>query len=278
MRNPKISPPPLRTIGQLLSDLGLSGKREKGRNKGAARYLCYPEYTLYHLLGGRVAEADFIGMKYIFGRTEPLNFSGFSFKKEPKLRYFQRISGQTAQELKKACSSFFKKFEKPDFLKVDNCLATIGSASGRRNISQVMYFLLKNQIIPIFAVPRKPFSQASIEGNNSVFSRKFWNRIQFQSVEEVDEKLKWFNASSQEYMGYKPPQKAKEPKKNFVPRVYFIRQVHEKKETRKAFIDVLNEKVFLPLSYVNYFVLAEWNLREEKLSVYFEKEQKQKLI
>lgn len=142
---------------------------EKGRNKGAARYLCYPEYALYHLFGGRVAEADFIGMKYIFGRTEPLNFIGFSFKKEPKLRYFQRISGQTAQEFKKACGSFFKKFEKPDFVKVDNCLATIRSASGRRNISQVMYFLLENQVIPIFAVPRKPFSQASIAAVNFSF-------------------------------------------------------------------------------------------------------------
>lgn len=212
------APPPLRTIGQLLSDIGLSVKREKGRNKGAARYLCYSEYTIYHRFGGRVTEADFIGMKYLFGRTEPLNFIGFSFKKEPRLRYFQRISGQTAREFKKVCSHFFKKFEKPDFVKVDNCLATIGSASGRRNISQVMYFLLKNQVIPIFAVPRKPFSQASIEGNNSVFSRKFWNRIQFQSGKEVDEKLEWFNASSQEYMGYKPPQKVREPKKNFVPR------------------------------------------------------------
>jgi len=36
--------------------------------------------------------------------------------------------------------------------------------------------------------------------------------------------------------------------------------------------------MFLPASYINYFVLAEWNLREEKLSMYFEKEQKQKLI
>ena len=74
-RYPKVAPPPLRTIGQLLSDIGLSVKREKGRNKGAARYLCYPEYTIYHRFGGRVTESDFIGMKYIFGRTEITVFS-----------------------------------------------------------------------------------------------------------------------------------------------------------------------------------------------------------
>jgi len=41
---------------------------------------------------------------------------------------------------------------------------------------------------------------------------------------------------------------------------------------------VLNEKILLPQSYLNYFVLAEWSLKEESLYVWFEKEQKQKLI
>jgi len=276
-RFPNQSPPPLRTIGQILSDLGLSKKRIKDRHKGAARYLCYPEYTIYNLLGGRVLESDFIGKKYIVGRTEPLNFIAFSFKKEPKLRYFKRISGQTANEFIRWTSYFFKKFEKPDFMKIDNSLATIGSASGKRNVSKVMKFLLENQVIPIFAVPRKPFSQASIEGNNSVFSRKFWKRINFQSVKEVDQKLEWFNKSSEKYCGY---QKSKiETLKKFVPTIYFIRQVKEDKEqTGKAFIDILNEKVFLPKSYINYFVLAKWNLKEEQLYIYFEKEQQSKMV
>lgn len=171
-----------------------------------------------------------MGMKYLTGRTEPLNFIGISFKKEPRLRYFQRISRQTAHEFIKACSHFFKKFEKPDFIKVDNCLATRGTASGKRNISQTIHFLLQNHVVPIFSVPRKPFSQASIEGNNSVFVRKFWNRIQFQSVKEVDKKLQWFNVASEEYLGYKPPQKALQTKNDFVPRIYFVRQVYEEKK------------------------------------------------
>jgi len=275
-----VAPPPLRTIGRIMSDLGLSAKRKGDRNKGASRYLCYPEYTIYTLLGGRILEADFIGKKYIAGRTQPLNFIAFSFKKEPKLRYFKRVEGQTADNFIEQSKRFFEKFEKPNFIKVDNCLATIGSASGKRNISRVMKSFLKDQIIPIFAVPRKPFSQASIEGNNSVFARKFWNRIQFKSVEEVDEKLEWFNKSSERYLGYQIPQKKLEKKKDFVPKIYFIRQVKENKEGQqgKGFIDILNEKVFLPQSYINYFVLAEWRLREEKLYIYFEKEQQPKLI
>lgn len=276
---PDISPPPLRTIGRIMADLKLSSKWKKDKHKGAARYLCYPEHTIYTLLGGRVLESDFIGKKYITGRTEPLNFIAFSFKKEPRLRYFKRIKGQTADNFIKQSELFFERFEKPDFMKIDNSLATIGSASGKRNISKAMAFLLKKQVIPIFAVPRKPFSQASIEGNNSVFARKFWNRIDFKSVKEVDEKIEWFNLSSQRYTGYQSPEIKSKNKKNFIPRIYFTRQVKEDKEqTGKAFIDVLNEKVFLSKSYINYFVLAEWELKKEQLYIYFEKEQQPKMI
>lgn len=278
-RYPKDLPPPLRTIGQILSDLGLSKKRKKDRNKGAAKYLCYPEHTIYELLGGRVLECDFIGKKYIAGRTEPLNFIGFSFKKTPKLRYFKRVVGETARNFIVSCGEFFKRFEKPDFIKVDNSLSFIGSASGKRNISRSMKYLLEEEVIPMFSVPRKPFSQASIEGNNSVFSRKFWNREEFGNVEKVDEKLKWFNLASLRYTGYQPPEKTNRREGDFIPRVYFIRQVRENQEEKgKAFIDVLNEKVFLPPSYINYFVLAEWNLKEERLLIHFEREKEPEVI
>lgn len=274
---PKALCPPLRTISQIMAELGLSRKRRRDRHKGSARRLGYPEYTIYELFGGRVLEADFVGKKYLAGRTQPLNFLGLSFKKSPKLRYFVRIQGQTAKNFVKEAKTFFRKFEKPEFVKVDNSLALIGSASGKRNLSQAMQFLLAQQVVPIFSVPRKPFSQASIEGNNSVFTRNFWNQLTFHSIEEVDKKLKWFNQSSQTYAGYQPPAPA-QAKKCFVPRVYFLRQVRAEESMGKAFVDILNETIWLPQSYIHYFVLAEWNLKAEKLFIYFEKEQKLKLI
>ena len=140
-----------------------------------------------------------------------------------------------------------------------------------------MSFFLEHRIAPVFAVPRKPFSQASIEGNNSVFSRKFWNRIVFHNIQEVDEKLEWFNIASERYTGYTLPQRKENT--DFMPKMYFIRQVREEREpSGRAFIDILNDKVFLPSSYINYFVLAEWNLVEEQLSIRFEKEQKSEVI
>jgi len=276
-RYPDVEIPPLRSIGMILSDLHLSSKRKRGKNKGAARYLCYPEDTIYNSLGGRVLEADFI-MKYFTNKKEPLIFIGFSFKKEPKLRYYKQIEGETSKEFKKACEYFFEEFEVPDYMKVDNSATMIGSISGRRNISEVMMYLLRHQVIPIFAVPRRPFSQASIEGNNSVFSRKFWNRIDFRSIDEIDEKLEWFNEASIRYLGYESPKEKKIVKKDFIPKVYFIRQVREDKKRGDGYIDVLNERINLLTSYINYFVLAEWNLNEEKLYIHFEKEKESVVI
>ena len=275
-RYPAIGPPPLRTIGRILAALGLSNKRKRGRNKGAARYLCYPEHTIYNLLGRRVLEADFLGRKHLRSRTEPLNFIGFSFKQVPKLRYFRRIEGQDADAFIKEAKVFFRRFELPDYMKVDNCAAALGSTSAPRTISRAIKFLLQHHVTPIFAVPRKHFSQASIEGNNSVFVRKFWNRIEFKNLEEVDEKLEWFNRSSQRYLGYQRPLVKRPDKSDFVPKVYFIRQVKE--DNNQSFIEVLNETVSLPKAYTNYFVLAEWNLLKERLYVHFEKELKPKVI
>lgn len=261
--------PSLRTIGRIQSELGLSNKRRSDRTRGASRYLCYPEHTIYHHFKGRLLEADFIGKKFIAGQSEPLHFIGFSFKKEPKLRHFQRVEAETASVAIREYEAFFRRFERPDYLKIDNCSATIGSISAKRTISQVVRFLLRNQVVPIFAVPRRPFSQASIEGNNSVFARKFWNQRMFHSIPDLDQQLEWFNNASERYTCYSQPER-RASEKNFIPRVYFIRQVTEK--DGKAFITVLNEKILLPASYTNYFVLAEWNLSTQRLVVYFEKD------
>ena len=265
--------PPLRTIGQIMKDLGLSKSPNRPRSKGAASYLCYPEKTVYEgSLGERVIEADFIVRRYLKGSGTPLHFIGFSAKKAPRLRYFERIDSLTADAFIEACERFFDRFETPDVLKMDNAATFIGSMSGKRTLSHTILYLLDRKIYPVFAVPRRPFSQASIEGNNSVFARHFWNRRTFESLDDVDMQLGWFNQSSLRYTGYKPPESFKE-RKNFLPCVYFLRQVHESLTSPdKASIDVLNEEVLLPTCYINFFVIAEWNLSTETLTVSLEQD------
>lgn len=267
--------PSVRTIGRIMKWAGLT-KAKRPRVKGASAYLCYPEHTVYEQLGGRVLEADFIGKKYIDGSHHPVNFIGFSFKKAPRIRYYQRIEAQTADCFIEQAEQFFEQFEKPDFIKVDNCLATIGSASGKRNLSRAMLFLFSKEVTPIFSVPRKPFTQASIEGNNSVFSRHFWNRTRFESLDHIDTELQWFNQSSMRYTDYKKPHEVKYDSV-YTPKVYLLRQVLED-EQHNGYIDVLNEKITLDNGLINYYVLAEWNIKEQLLKIYLEKEKQQVLV
>lgn len=275
-RYPQIKPPHPKFIGRVLKEAGLSEKIQKGRNRGASRYLHYPEDSI-NQLGESLLEIDFIGKKFIKGRTEPLNFIGFSLRFPRKLKHFRRISGETGDNVIKESESFFEKFEKPEVVKIDNSFAIAGGGSQKRTLTKAIIFYLKKQVLPVFAPPRQPWSQASIEGSNSVFSRKFWNRIEFQNLEHVDERLEAFNKNYQWYLGYKPPEN-KSRKKNFIPKVYFIRKVYENPEIGKGYVDITNEKISIPKSYINFFTLSEWNLKEEILYIYFENERKLNLI
>lgn len=273
---PQVSPPHPKFIGRVLKKAGRTEKIQKGRNKGASRYLHYPEYSI-NQIGENLLEMDFIGKKFIRGRTEPLNFIGFSLRFLRKLKHFSRITGETGDNVIKESKRFFKKFEKPDTVKIDNHFATAGGGQHKRLLTQTIIFFLKEQVIPIFTPPRKPWSQASIEGSNSVFSRKFWNKIEFKNTQHVDERLEAFNKCYQWYLAYKP-QRQKSKKKKFIPKIYFIRKVYENPETGKGYIDITNEKVSIPKSYINFFTLSEWNLKQEMLYIYFENEQKLNLI
>ncbi len=267
------SPPPLRTIGQIKKDLNLIDNKPKGRVKGASKYLHYPETTVYGgCLGNRVMEADFIQRRYLKGRSEPLHFVGFSAKKSPKFRYFKRIGALTTTNFINSCDTFFAQFEIPDVLKLDNAATFSGSQSGKRSLSQTMIYLLSRKITPVFSVPRRPFTQASIEGNNSVFARYFWNKCTFADIADVDTQLEWFNAASLRYTDYVKP-KAMKPKENFKPKIYFLRQIHESQTApEQGSITVTNEEILLPTIWINFFVLAEWNLKTETLSVFIEQD------
>ncbi len=265
------TPPPIRTIGQMLKDLKLSKPRKKGRGQSATEYLCYPEKTVYGgTLGERVIEADFI-RRYLKGRSAPLHFIGFSAKKTPRFRYYDRISDITTDVFIGACDAFFNRFEQPQVLKLDNAATFTGSASAKRSLSKVIIYLLNRKINPVFAVPRRPFTQASIEGNNSVFARHFWNRREFSSLADVDKQLEWFNKSSLKYSDYQQPDCKEYPETEFTPNVYFLRQIKESEaQPGQGSIVVLNEEILLSPEWINFFVLARWNLKTEILTVFKE--------
>ncbi len=271
------TPPPIRTIGQILKELKLSKPRKKGRGQSASEYLCYPEATIYGgSLGERVIEADFI-RRYLKGRSAPLHFVGFSAKKTPRLRHYIRIDDMTTDVFIKACDTFFNRFDQPQVLKLDNAATFTGSASAKRSLSKVVVYLLNRKITPVFAVPRRPFTQASIEGNNSVFARHFWNRREFNSLTDVDKQLGWFNQSSLKYSDYQKPESQEHEETEFTANVYFLRQIKESEtQPGQGSIVLLNEEILLSPEWINFFVVARWNLKTETLTVF--KEQKEQTL
>ncbi len=269
---PNAKPVSLRFIGRTLAKYGLSVK-PKVRRTGLSRYLHYPEMTI-NSLGKSLLEIDFIGKKFITGRTEPVNFIAFSLRFPRKLTHFQRIESETADEAIKHCQNFFRRFEKPQVVKLDNGFAFAGSGPWPRVLNSMVLFLLKQKIIPVFTALRKPWNQASVEGANSIFSRKFWNRFEFKNLNNIDVRLGHFNDSYERSTGYQKPKRLEGRPKRFVPKVYFIRKVYEQTGTKRGYIDILKEQILLPKTYINMFVLAEWRLKSDKLFVFFEHNKK----
>lgn len=193
---------------------------------------------------------------------------GFSCAAVPRIRQYYRVSGSTTDALLGACRDFLTRFEHPAVLKVDNAPATIGSGSAPRTLSRFVRFLLAQEIQPVFSVPRRPFSQASIEGNNSVFARRFWRQRHFTSLADLDRQLGWFNTASLAYTEYLSPAPTARPA--FLPRVHFLRQVREDSTHTRPGIDVLNTFVPLPQHYTQLFVLATWELDQQTLTINLE--------
>lgn len=274
---PSVAVPHVRFIGRVLKKHGLTKKIHRGRNKGASRYLLYPDYTILNTIAHKsLLEIDFIGKKFIQGRTKPINFLAFSLRGKRSLKYYVRIETPTQDELMKQLNYFFTTFEKPYAVKMDNGFVFFGPSSRKRFLSKTTLFLLMNNVIPIFTAPRKPWNQASVEGANSVFARKFWNRFRFTSTEEIDRRLKDFNLDYQRYLNYqKPGQSEKNP--NFSYQVYFIRKVRENPDKSTASIRIGSEEIEVNPAYLNLFTLCQWNLETNSLYIYLQRE-REKII
>ncbi len=267
-RYPATVIPSLRYIGRTLRKHGRTTVRQP-RQRGAARYLCYPEGTLASLGASRL-EVDFIGRKFLQGRTAPVHFLAFSLLGERKLKYFQRVEAETAEVTMAGCQAFFDRFERPDMIKIDNGFGFAASSPWPGTLSAVPIWLITQRVTPVFTAPRRPWNQASVEGANSVFARKFWNRFRFRSPREVDPRLVQFNRAYQEYLGYVRPTR-RHRATGFRPAVYFIRKVSEDPRGPRGLVDLARVQVRVPAPYINLFVLAKWDLTSESLSVLFER-------
>lgn len=277
---PGESCPSIEYINKILRAEGLSTPHQKKR-RGGARYLCYP-VRCTERLGARIAEVDFVGEKYIKGHSEPLHFLSVAYQQPPRLRRITRTQSELTDEAMAATTATFKELGWPDVARVDagNPFTGRGERSdgkGARSIPRYAAFLLEHQVIPVFGAIRSPWNQAYVEGSNSVFGKNFWNQCDFASIQQVDERLAVFNACSRKRARWRPWKRTVSTG-SFAPRICFIRKVETDARRKQGWIPVASTVIHLPKSYIGLFVFAEWDLKEVVLRIYFEREEKIRLI
>ena len=132
-----------------------------------------------------------------------------------------------------------------------------------------------------------------MEGFNSVFSKKFWNKLQFSDEQEIDVKINDFNVAYETYsrlVSNNPEPKEKDIKyiDNFknvnlenkcveqfkADKIYFLRIVRRKNDKGSdkeyGFIDILKHEIKLPKDMINLFVFCILDFKSKLLKMNIE--------
>jgi len=278
-------------VDRVLKEAGMvksPGKKKKGRSK----YMKYPEYTLTKL-GKSMMSIDFIGPKYLKGSDNRINFLSCKYIRPEKRGIATRIEGQTTEETITALKEIWKMHPIPEILKIDNDSAFGGNLPHERHIGKLAFFLLNLGVYPLYIAPRSPWNNGQVEGFNSVFSKKFWNKLQFSDEQEIDIKIEGFNVAYEKYsrlVSNNPELKEKGIKhiddfkdvnlenkcvEHFrADKIYFLRIVRRKNDkgndNEYGFIDLLKHEIKLPKDLINLFVFCVLDLKSKLLKINIE--------
>lgn len=273
-------------IDKVVREAGLQTKKPKTKKKkGGSEYLLYPVQCIRQL-GYVQQSADFIGKKYIAGRTEPINIFSSSYYAPFKLYKIKRVLAEKAPYAIEEIKQQWQKYPIPNVFRVDNGLQFRGTASGKRAVGMFLRFLLNLNVTPLFGSPSKPWTNPHIEGHNRVFNDKVWSNNFFTGLEQIDQECERFNQESLEFFHYRYSQLIFNGNFNYLGameetainrlvtvkgrKIYFIRFVESLDKDQKANITILNEIVHLPEKYNHQFVFVEWNIEKEQLLIYSE--------
>jgi len=185
-------------IKKVLKDSDLVKKKSIKKRDGRSKYMKYPDYTI-NKLGKIFMSMDFIGPKYLKGGEKRINFLSCKYIRPNKLGIMERTDGQTTEEVIRILSKLWINNPIPDVLKVDNDSAFGTNTLHKNALGRLTIFLLNIGVSPLYVAPRSPWNNGEVEGFNSVFSKKFWDKIRFEDEKEIDVKIKDFNLEYEKY-------------------------------------------------------------------------------
>jgi len=272
-------------VDEAIRKARLQTRKPKKRRKDGSQYLLYPVQAI-RSLGSVQQSADFIGKKYITGQTEPINIFSTSYYAPFKLYQIKPVKAEKAVFAIENLIRLWRKYPLPNVFRIDNGLQFRGSGRGKRSLGMFLKFLLNLNIKPLFGSPSKPWTNPHIEGHNRVFNEKVWGRNFFTHTDQIATECKRFNNESLEYFYYKYSQQIVNADYPYIEpeheietdnllsvknkKIFFIRFVESPEKDKKAYINILNERISLPEKYNHQFVFAEWNIEKEKLLIYSE--------
>ncbi len=282
-------------IEETIRNNKLQTRRPKKRKKGGSEYLLYPKESIKDL-GYIHQSADFIGKKYIAGRSEPINIFSTCYHAPIKLYQIQRILAEKSTYAIEFLEKFWLAYPIPDVFRIDNGLQFRGTASGKRAIGKFLIFLLNLGIAPLFGSPSKPWTNPNVEGHNRVFNEKVWSANHFTSLGQIDAECERFNKESEELFKFRyaslivnnrnlfryleKNQKIDTDKLQSTAnkKIYFTRFAESPENNHRAQIIIMNEIVYLPEKYTHQFVFVEWDLEKEQLFIHSEYKKIKKFV
>ncbi|MEA3438251.1 MAG: hypothetical protein U9R43_17440 [Thermodesulfobacteriota bacterium] len=278
-------------VDSALKEAGLVRSPAK-KKKGQSKYMKYPKYTLTKL-GKSMMSIDFIGPKYLKGSDHRINFLSCKYIRPEKLGIVKRIGGQTTEQTVKTLKEIWKTHPIPEILKIDNDSAFGANLPHEKHIGKLAFFLLNLGVYPLYTAPRSPWNNSHVEGFNSVFSKKFWNKLQFSDEQEIDVKIIDFNIAYEKYsrlISNNPELEEEDVRyigdlkdvdlenkhvKYFkADKIYFLRIVRRKNDKDSdeeyGFIDILKHEIKLPKDLINLFVFCIIDIKLKHLKINIE--------
>ncbi|MBU2259193.1 hypothetical protein KKC44_01170 [Patescibacteria group bacterium] len=239
--------------------------------------MLYPVGFLW-VIGEILMQIDFIGPRYIEGNPQPLHFFSARYIRPFRMHIFFRITAQTTNEALRCLYLMFFElgYPLPDAIQMDNDAAFRGYTKKGGTIGRIIKWICHNGSIPVFNAPNSPWNNGAVEGGNSVFDRKFWNRFRFNSVKDIDQKLDAFNEEYRMYLRTEcpvpkrpipTPDPRKVLKKNLSfsqPFLFLLRVVRQGK------IDVVGRSVRIPDQFKGQYVIVQIHMDNNWMKVWQE--------
>ena len=185
-----IKPPSISTINRIL-------RRNNLIEKSKVKCLKTTEYPNYF---SNVQQMDLVGPRYLKG--------GFRFyfyniiDTENHFGGVYPIPDKTAESVVPCVIDFWRNYQIPDFLQMDNELSFRGSNRHPRGLGLLMRVALYNGVSPIFIPPAEPWRNGIIEKFNNNVQKYFYNTQTFTSFEDLQKRAKEFTVFHNENHRY----------------------------------------------------------------------------